>query len=373
MPPNDKAQKLARIIAGRVSQLKPEKIDEVRSTLDQFMGWVTSDTLSQLRQAVAEHEAAPAAGWQARVDGILRLCDAYLAGEGKEPGNRKKADAVETIKAEALVEQGRRLAEAQYLADAYQKDPATALQKQTQKTIDEAHPAAQDLGQGVASGGLGADADALKLVQESGLTEAEVLAVKTYTSDDYTYINPATANSQSWMEANQFKDQVKADPDYLKTDDGRKQMRILMEEGSLQAAMVVAALQKLEPKSGTCYRGERMTPKEFEDTFGDATSGYKLPARTRNNLTSIARVKAAAQSFANRHDDDTKTVSVMWEVAVTNGREIRDLSVYGKGEAEWLLLPGTVLQATEVTEESTGAVGSPAATKWATVKFEQQA
>jgi hypothetical protein len=372
MPPKEKAQNLARIIAGRVSQLKPEKIDEVRSTLDQFMGWVTSDTLSQLRQAVAEHEAAPAAGWEARVDGILRLCEEYLAGDGKEPGNRKKADAVETIKAEALVEQGRRQAEARYLSDAYDPTSPTPLEKQTAKTKLEAHPTAEELAQGVASGALGADDDALKLVQESGLTQAEILAVKTYTSDDYKYINPATANSQSWMEANQFKDQVKADPDYLKSDDGRKQMRILMEEGSLQAAMVVAALQKLEPRAGTCYRGERMTPAKYLETYGDESS-RKLPSQTRANLTSIATKKASAQNFADDGGgDNAKTVSVMWEVAVTNAREIRDLSVYGKGEEEWLLLPGTVLQATKVVEETAGNAGDPAATKWATVSYQQQ-
>ena len=58
MPPSDKKQELARIIAGRVSQLKAEKIDAVRSKLDQFVGFVTNDTLYRLRQAVADHTSA---------------------------------------------------------------------------------------------------------------------------------------------------------------------------------------------------------------------------------------------------------------------------------------------------------------------------
>lgn len=369
MPPKDQAQaqRLARIIAGRVSQLKPEKIDEVRSTLEQFMGWVTSDTLSTLRQKVAEHQAAPVEGWSGRVDGILELCEEYLAGEGRQPGNRAKALAVEDIKAEALVERGRRLAEARYLSDANDASSPTPLEKQTGLALG-AHATAQQLAQGVAPGGPGGDADALKLVKDRELTEAEVLAVKTYTAEDYKYINPATANSESWMKANQF--QGKSD-DYLKSPQGRAEMRQLMEEGSLQAAMAVAALQKLEPKSGTCYRGERLTPAEYADKYGDESS-RKLPAQTRTNLTSIATVESAAQNFADNYKgDDTKTVSVMWEVAVTNGREIRDLSVYGKGEAEWLLLPGTVLQATSVVESPTGNVGSPPATKWARVQYQQ--
>jgi hypothetical protein len=153
MPPNDQRQKLARIIAGRISQLKPEKIDAVRSPLDQFVGFVTQDTLYRLRQAVADHDNAPVEGWDGRVDVILGLCDAYLAGDGKEPGNQEKALAVQDIKAEAMVERGRRLAEARYLADAYAKDPTqpvspTPMGKQHPLTVSDAHPTAQALGQG---------------------------------------------------------------------------------------------------------------------------------------------------------------------------------------------------------------------------------
>ncbi len=373
MPPSDKKQELARIIAGRVSQLKAEKIDAVRSKLDQFVGFVTNDTLYRLRQAVADHTSAPAEGADGRIAVILGLCDAYLAGDGKQSGNREKAAVVEDIKAEALVERGRRQAEARYLADAYAKNPANApsptpLGKQTNRTVADAHPAAQALGQGrTYAGAKGAGQDALDLVQKYGLTEAEVLAVKVYTSDDYKYMNPATAYSEGWMEAQQFKGRA----DYLKTPEGRAEMRQLMEEGSLHSAMAVAALQKMEPKQGVCFRGDRMTPQEFTDMYGDA-SAPKLPTQTRANLTSIARVRKSAENFADNSTDLKKTVSVLTEVQVKNGREVRDLSVFGKGEAEWLLLPGTVLQTDSVEKLPKGTAGEPAAKAWYLVKAHEE-
>jgi hypothetical protein len=375
--PNDQRQKLARIIAGRISQLKPEKIDAVRSTLDQFVGFVTQDTLYRLRQAVADHENAPAEGWDGRVAVILGLCDAYLKGDGKAPGNVDKALAVENIKAEALVESGRRKAEAQYLADAYAKNPdkppsPTPLDKQSALTLSKAHPAADALAHGNTYQGVhGADQVALDLIQRYGLTEAEILAVKVYTAPDYKYINPATANDEVWM-AKPGQEQFKGKPEnYLNTDQGRAEMRQLLQEGSLHSAMVVAALQKMEQKTGLCFRGERMTPAEFKKSYGDAEP-YELPAVKKTALTSIATDRSSAEYFANLSKDKEQTISVMSEVQVTSGREIRDLSIQGRGEGEWLLLPDTVLQTDSVQELPTGDAGSPQATRWFIVKAHQE-
>ena len=52
---------------------------------------------------------------------------------------------------------------------------------------------------GTAGGAEGADAETLQAIMTHRLTEAEVLAIKTYTADDYKYINPATANDAKWM------------------------------------------------------------------------------------------------------------------------------------------------------------------------------
>ena len=62
----------------------------------------------------------------------------------------------------------------------------------------------------------------------------------------------------------------------------------------------------------------------------------------------------------------------MTEVQVKNGREVRDLSVFGKGEAEWLLLPGTVLQTDSVEKLPKGTAGKPAAKAWYLVKAHEE-
>jgi hypothetical protein len=48
------------------------------------------------------------------------------------------------------------------------------------------------------------DADPRKkiadLIRDTGLTEAEVAAIKLFTANDYLYLNPAVANSDSWLQ-----------------------------------------------------------------------------------------------------------------------------------------------------------------------------
>ena len=115
--------------------------------------------------------------------------------------------------------------------------------------------------------------------------------------------------------------------------------------------MAIAALRKLPAMAGTCYRGERMTEVDFAEMYGDAQN-RKLPTKARPNLTSVATERSAAQRFANGTDETPRdaTVSVMTEVTVKSGRDIGDLSIHGRREKEWLLLPGTVLATDSVQE-----------------------
>jgi hypothetical protein len=358
-----------KIVAGREVSLAPEQLDGLDTDADP-----AEDTLSRLRQAVADHQkATDDAGADARLAVVLGLCDTYIDRHGDKSGkwSGKNVAAVEDIKAEAMVERGRRLAEARYLQDAYAagggSPSPTPMSAQTNKTLGEAHPATQALAQGdTLDTVLGADQATLALIQKYGLTEAEILAVKVYTSDDYKYINPATANSKDWMKAQKFSGKPE---DYLKSPQGRAEMKRFLEEGSLHGAMAIAALQKLEDKAGPCYRGDRLTPEQFEERYGeDAPGKKKLPTRTLTNLTSIARKEDSAQHFADSSENPKATISVMTDVDVKHGREIRDLSVYGRGEEEWLLLPGAVLETVSWVELPTGNTGSPAATRWVRVK-----
>ena len=133
--------------------------------------------------------------------------------------------------------------------------------------------------------------------------------------------------------------------------------------------MAIAALRKLPAMAGTCYRGERMTEADFAEMYGDARN-RKLPTKARPNLTSIATERSAAQRFANGSEETPRdaTVSVLSEVTVKSGRDIGDLSIFGRREKEWLLLPGTVLATDSVQEIPTGTYGNPRATRWVLIK-----
>ena len=290
----------------------------------------------------------------------------------------------------------------------------------------------------------------MDLIKKYGLTEAEVLAVKVYTVDDYRYINPANANDVSRLvtyinppddDDDQLEDQdLPQDPlladllslpemdpkdviesmrqadeeleklleeldpkgklperryrmaTKLDENEGRQpdakgtepegpkakdpmeglsdkelsHIKQLFEEGSLHGAMAIAALKKLPAREGLCYRGMRMTEKAFRERYEQPT----IEPETLRQLTSIATTRAAAQAFADGQGcrDLDKKVSVLTCVDVQTGRDIGDLSVHGRKEKEWLLLPGTVIQADSVEDFETGTIGSPKANRWVVVQ-----
>jgi hypothetical protein len=151
---------------------------------------------------------------------------------------------------------------------------------------------------------------------------------------------------------------------YLRTQKGQDHLKQLFEEGALHGAMAVAALKKLPAREGLCYRGMRMTPAAFRQKYGQQT----IEPETLRQVTSVATTKEAAEAFANGTgcQDPEKTVSVLTCVNVLTGRDIGDISVHGRKENEWLLLPGTVLEVDKV-EERKGVEGDPPADTWVLV------
>jgi hypothetical protein len=342
----------------------PERIDEVRSTTGKMKGALTKDTLYRLRQAVADHQASvDTGGAPARLAVILGLCDTYLERhkDDTDENAAKKLSAVEDLKAAALAERGQLQAQAQYLTDAYAKksDPgASPTRLSEQMQVSHTHSGALALGKGKTAKVGGAGNDSLALVRKYGLTQAEILAVRTYTASDYKYINPATANSESWMKAqNKVKDDA--------------HMKNLKEEGSLHAAMAISGLKKLPPMKGLCYRGARMNEKQLGAEY---TKGKVIKRAT---LTSVATQKHSAAVFADAGGETKpqpdQTIRVMVEIQVTDGREAAALSIYGRGENEWLLLPGSSIKVDDIIDEPSGPLGAePKATRWVTVKAHQE-
>ena len=273
------------------------------------------------------------------LDIVLGASEYYLGGRGQRSVRVDSVTGlIEDIFAEASRDHSRLLAQAQYAADAHQTSGpsmygnSTKLTGQKQGDVAKVLGGAKALGAGqtTAAFGGGATDASLDLVQKYGLSGAEILAIRTYTAADYEYINPATANSESWL---------------TQQNPGAPDLKSLREEGSLHAGVAMMGLEKLPKMAGLVYRGARMTEKEFTDLY---------PATvTFNAFTSTSTARDAAENFANGQSGNPpaadQTVYVMGIFQVTNARNIKDLSLFAK-ENEWLLLPGATFTRTKVEE-----------------------
>jgi hypothetical protein len=173
----------------------------------------------------------------------------------------------------------------------------------------------------------------------------------------------------------QLSEFLKVTPqEYFETLEGKLHLKRLFEDGSLHGALAISAMRKLPPLAGTCFRGTRLTEEMFARTYGDAIAPKPPPAQTVRRLTSVATQEGPARLFANGQDCDSekKTVSVFTYLTLKTGRDIGDLSILGRLENEWLLLPGTVLVTDSVELLPNGNSGAPPATKWVVVHQHEQ-
>ena len=90
---------------------------------------------------------------------------------------------------------------------------------------------------------------------EHGLDQAESGALSAYTANEFQYINPATAFDKPWMQSQEKTKMMK----------GTEKERF--EEGSLHGAMMMEAMAKLPVWTGEGFRGERLTPTQFEEQY----------------------------------------------------------------------------------------------------------
>ncbi len=206
------------------------------------------------------------------------------------------------------------------------------------------------------------------LVRSAGLSEAEVAAIKLFTSNDFMYLNPAVANSPGWMAAqmgtiNMMAGKVRSPGTDAAIDP--KQMRA---EGVTHAGVMMQGLAKMEPKKGTVYRGARMAPAEFDNTYGKQShitySSFVSSAVKSLPTEAYARGAGAVPPRADQ------TVSVKCIFEVDDARDLRALSEVAS-EEEWLLLPGATFAITKIEDETNGLPGRPAATAWKVVHLKQ--
>jgi hypothetical protein len=235
-------------------------------------------------------------------------------------------------------------------------------------------------------------------LKKAGLTDAEAMAIVTFTASNYRYINPATANQKDrddrdidWMD-NQYEhpslakmtpdEKKKAkeefqrdkldskDPKHLaKRKEKLDFQRERYEEGTLHAAMMLEAFKKLEAHTANLYRGSRMNDADFKREYGiGKETGLEA-------FTSLSTSEKVAIGFANGTSSEKPppadaTISVLAVAKVYNARDIKALSLV-KTENELILAPGTKLKVTKI-EKRSGAPGTPPATAWYTVHLEEQ-
>ena len=328
---------------------------QLRSTMSttKIMGAaISNSTLNQLLSALdAYHKNKDPKHDLWYVDIVLALARKYLDGHAADSegsaGDRRRL--VEDLEAQAFAEQGKLKASDVYLKD--MKD-----QSIQQMNPQFTHDASASVAAGKATKAPGANAESVALAKKYGLSEAEILAVKTYSASDYTYINPATANNDAWMKGM-----------FSKSSDGELRTKKL--DGALQAGMLMQAFAKMEVKKGTTYRGTRLSPAEFDDQY------VKRKTVRFDAFASSALEAKVARDFANGKGKPRpdQTVSVFLEVEVVNGRDLRQLSVFGYSEAEWLLMPGATFTIDRIEDDPQHDVGTPTATAWKKVKLKQTA
>ncbi len=359
----------AELVESHRDPVVQRRIASTTATLDSALSrtekvkaeWI-SGTYQKLRRALADYHRNTEPDhdiWY--IDVILGLTNHWLATHAgsKDKSDIRRRPIVEQLEAEAMAERGRVLAQQLYVKQAAEGN----LEALSSFGKDMGVDAAKDVAKGKSGRVFGTDEPAIAFAKKFGLTAAEISAIRIYTLPDYTYINPATANSDSWMKAN-ITDNAKSPVKDL----DRKKLR---EEGALHAGVMMQALAKIPPWKGTTYRGSRSTAANFKENFLDKKS-VKFGA-----FTSSAKKEMPARQFSNGFGDvppkPNQDVSVFCMVELANGRDINVISAAAKGEEEVLILPGAEFEISSVTAEKTGPEGNKAspATAWYTVRMKQ--
>jgi hypothetical protein len=195
---------------------------------------------------------------------------------------------------------------------------------------------ARELAEGKTTGSSGQTPEALELMQKYDVSDAEMAAIKTYSVDDFKYINPALADNDAWLAA-----QIPKVLSIEKKDVSPAGLKKATAEGKRHGAMALTGLKKLPVWSGPTFRGLRRTKAELDKDYVPGTQTTAKP------FQSTSLEQSVAERFAKKTEDDSK-VGLVCHLKITNGRDIAKLSLLGD-EKEILLLPGATMTIETVT------------------------
>jgi hypothetical protein len=165
----------------------------------------------------------------------------------------------------------------------------------------------------------------------AGLTGAQLSAIRTFTNQDYKYINPATANSASWMKY-QADNATGIEKDMFEADEKTR-----FEEGSLHAGIAMRGLRNMPVYAQPVFRGASMTDDELEKLKKDG--GWSSTA-----MASLTKERSIATSFASTSaKTPDKKHHVLFQIDDHGARDIEQFSQFSH-EKEVLLPAGSAFR-----------------------------
>jgi hypothetical protein len=330
-----------------------------RSNKEGLRAAFVSDTYSKIITALDDFRSKPSV-IQAKI--VVGLCDDWLKKHGAEGTKRSRAKKalIEDVRAEVERGAGKLRAQAayvnQYEGGEGEWHPLAAPNLNTKNAA--LGPSAE-----LASGDVTKKAGNIQnkdelarlkgganLITKYKLTAAEVAAIRTYTSGDYRYINPAAAGDKDWMKNQMARNQAKGGS-YFNQNATEKQ---LTQEGGLQTGMMASGLARLPKWEGELWRGERQTFDKVLELYASGTFEQK-------SIGSASKDRTVAHSYANGtgggDPDPDQNVYVLLRLHVTEGRDISKIGAVS-GEGEVTLLPGTKFSIDHVTRLERGPAGN---------------
>jgi hypothetical protein len=192
--------------------------------------------------------------------------------------------------------------------------------------------------------------DQAKLMQQNGLTDAEMAALKIYTAPDYRYMNAALGNDPVWKQKALEAHVADPLPDVQPRNKNDADVGNASAQGLRHAKLTKKAMKKLPAWKSPpiTYRGMGLSPADFKAMFEDKTT-WDTAA-----FVSTSTQPTKALEFARR-EGRRAGVAILLHFDVSNGRDIDKLSMY-PGEGEILLMPGATAKIVNVDKATPGLV-----------------
>ena len=186
-----------------------------------------------------------------------------------------------------------------------------------------------------------ADYNVGTLVSKYHLTDAEIAALRIYTDEDYRYINASMLDETAGKER-LTKNLTELAAAGSNITDPAETLKL----GKAHAKMAKRGLKHLPPVGPfVLRRGMRMTRDILNTNFKPGP--YIWPTLT-STTTHPTKYMEFATNRQTLHDGRIPVVAVINQGV---GRDLGDISIYGRTEGEVMLLPGTECTITEIKQE----------------------